>query len=57
MAFAGNKAKTRPDIMMVEFGTRAHMTGQADKVIYQEPCSMSIYLADDSIVSATQMGV
>lgn len=51
MDFAGNKSKTRVDVRMVYSGTTSHMTAKSNKVIHQKACSMSIDLADDSIVS------
>lgn len=57
MALTGKKKTTRPGVMMVDSGITSHMTSQSEKVTLQQTCSISIYLADDSIVSATQMGV
>lgn len=51
------KTTKRPDFMVVDSGTTSHMTAKSDRVIEQETCIMKIHLADDSTVSATNMGV
>lgn len=57
MACTGSKTTRRPDAMMVDSGTTSHMTCKADRVSNKSQCSVSITLADDSQVTATQVGV
>ena len=57
MARTGSKTVGRPDVMMVDSGTTSHMTAMADRVTDKSACHVAIKLADDSEVSAKQVGV
>ena len=57
MARTGSQSIGRPDVMMIDSGTTSHMTSMADKVYDKEACHVAIKLADDSEITATQVGV
>lgn len=45
------------DIMMVDSGTKSHMTSRSNCVFDQVECSVQIHLADDYTVPATHQRV
>ena len=57
MARTGSQSIGRPDVMMIDSGTTSHMTSMAYKVYDKEACHVAIKLADDSEITATQVGV
>lgn len=46
----------QPDMMMLDSGTSSHMTPKSEGINVKKSCNVSILLADDSTVTATEKG-